>query len=169
MMPPDRQWRREPLAWRHAKTFGRVIRKPDMIECLSNGMSVRASLDWVIENGGGESWAVIEGDNQVTPVGVYGWTRRGAIWSYWSELDPPQIKELMRRTPGMVLEMVENAAKHGLPMLSNYVWDGNREALAWLKASHCFTFNLDQCLTIGNDRTFIPFSTRPVEELRRNV
>lgn len=158
-------WRREALQWHHAKRFAKVIRKGDEIECLANGLSVRASLQWAIDHGGGESWAVMEGDEI---VGVYGWTQQGACWSYWRRLEPYQIKELMRVTAEYVLEMVVNAGAAGLNFLANYVWEGNREAMAWLRASHCFSLDLDHSYKIGN-KGFIAFKTKPGEELRRYV
>lgn len=160
-------WRREALDWDHIEMFDTVIRRPDLIECLANGSSVRSSLHWAKQSGGGESWAVLEQD-RVRPVGVYGWTKAGACWSYWADLNPIQVRELMRQTPGYVLEMVEKALAAGVPKLANYVWEGNREAVAWLRGSHCFSLDLDHRYDIG-DKRFIAFHTKPVEELRRYV
>jgi hypothetical protein len=160
-------WHREPLNWQYAKRFSRVIRAGDKVECLTNGMSPYRSMEWAMNHGGGESWAVLEEFGTV-PVGVYGWTSKGAIWSYWRDLSPNEQRELMRRTPGMVLEMVEKAKAEGLPYLANYVWEGNRPAVAWLKASHCFSLDLDHSYNISN-KSFIAFKTRPAEEIRQYV
>lgn len=167
MSYPRLNWERETLRWDHVKKFTRVIRKGDLIECHSNGMSVSRSLEWAMYRGGGESWAVIE-EGRDAPVGVFGWTDRGGIWSYWCDLGAAQTRELMRQTPQYVLEMVESANAAGLPHLANYVWEGNHEALAWLRASHCFSLDLDHRYNISN-RGFIGFQTKPAEELRRYV
>lgn len=159
-------WTREALDWRHIKQFDKVIRKGDLIECLSNDMSVQDSLEFAAFRGGGEAWAVLDAGNQV--IGVYGWTLAGAVWSYWKDLNPQETRELMSLTGSYVWEMVKNATQQGLSFLANYVWEDNLPAVVWLRASHCFSLDLDHRYDIGNKR-FIAFKTKPLEELSRYV
>lgn len=164
-MPLGREWRREPLTWSSAKRFARVIRASDKVECYANGSTPERSLLWATEHG--PAWAAFEGDSQV-PVGVWGWTEKGAIWSYWAELDRVQSRELLRRTPAMVAEMLEEARTIGWTRLGNYVWEDNTAALAWLRASKCFDIELDRDTILAN-RRFHHFMTKTLEEVRRYV
>jgi hypothetical protein len=156
-------WRSETLDWSAAKRFSRVIREADRIECQANGMSVYQSLLYACS--AGPCWAVYE-DAEQTPLGVWGWTRAGAIWSYWADLNATQSRHLLRCTPPHVLEMLEQSTAEGIPALGNFVWVGNRAALAWLRASHCFIITLDRPYEFGN-KEFYHFKTKPLEELRK--
>jgi hypothetical protein len=164
-MPLGREWRREPLTWSSAKRFERVIRASDKVECYANGSAPLNSLLWAIDHG--PCWAAFEGESQV-PVGAWGWTDRGAVWSYWRELDRVQSRELLRQTPGMVLEMLEQSATAGWLRLGNFVWEDNTAALGWLRASKCFDISLDSDIILSNKR-FHHFLTKPLEEVRRYV
>lgn len=164
-MPLGREWFREPLTWSSAKRFSRVIRLADRIECVSNGSNPYRSMLWALDHG--RCWAAFEGNSDV-PVGVWGWTDMGAVWSYWAELDPVQSRELLRRTPAMVAEMLEESTEAGFPVLANYVWEDNLAALRWLHSSKCFTIHLDRPVILLN-RRFHHFETKPLEEVRRHV
>jgi hypothetical protein len=164
-MPLGREWRREPLTWSSAKRFEPAIRSADKVECYANDSTPLKSLLWAIEHG--PCWAAFEGDSAI-PVGTWGWTDRGAVWSYWTELDRVQSRELLRRTPEMVSEMLTESTGAGWPSLANFVWEDNLAALGWLRASKCFEISLDKDIILLN-RRFHHFQTKPLEEVRRYV
>lgn len=151
-------WHRSPLMWHHAKRLSRVVRKADVLECLAgSGMGpYQAMLEGINR---GPCWAAFV-DGDAVPVGAWGWTHEGAVWSMWRDLTSNESRELLRHTPEMVAEMV--SARDGV--LENYVWENNTQALAWLRASKCFNIDLDRVIILGNHR-FIHFATKPLEEL----
>lgn len=163
--PQAREWSRQRLTWDAINRFYKHISSADKVECFANGMSPYRSLAWALEHG--PCWAAYEGHSQV-PVGCWGWTQRGAVWSYWTELDRVQSRELLRHTPQMVSEMLMDSTAVGFPCLENYVWEDNTAAIKWLRASKCFDISLDRDIILSNKR-FHHFRTKPLEVVRRYV
>lgn len=156
----------EALRWDYVKRLAPFIRRSDVVECAVNGNTPEESMLWALEAGRGRSWVVLD---EGCPIGAYGWTQHGAIWSLWADLLPDQAKDVARNTAGYIRAVVANWERSGqMPQfnvpLRNAVWEDNRHALAWLRASHCFNIKVDEPILIGH-RRFIPFETKTLGEL----
>lgn len=136
--------------------LGKKLCAADLIDCAAHDYDGEAALRDCMD--GGPSCAVMDG---LTVVGALGWTDAGYIWSLWMDLTPEQSREIMRWTPKLIKEMAHDAARP----LCNVVWEGNDRTIAWLKASHCFTFLDNQRLSY-KDRVFLPFFVKPLGDLQ---
>lgn len=118
-----------PLTYSAIFSLAGRIRAADKLEC--NGDVVHAMSHSFTQ--GGEAWAAMNGSN---PVGAFGWTKPGLIWSLWADLSTAEAMDVLRQTPAWTTYMV-NAS--GLDFLKNYVDESNHVTLRWLKAAGCFT------------------------------
>lgn len=145
----------ERLHWAHASELCRKLAEADSLEVAAMGRTPENALAYAttITN----SQAVI--DTQGRTCGAFGWTPAGAIWSLWSPLTRPEIRQVIKHTPRLVRQMVE---EHGGP-LANFIWEGNHMGRHWLKASKCF--NVDSHLKEFGGKAFLYFQTKPLEEL----
>ncbi len=137
--------------------LGYKLREGDKVDCWRHDQSGCRALKAGME--AGPAWGVWD-LREGSLIGAIGWNTQGNIWSLWSDLTGEQTKEVMHLTVPAIRSLVSMAG--GIP-LGNYVWEGNRLTIAWLKASHCFNF-LDDRIRIG-DKDFIPFKAKPYEEL----
>lgn len=157
----------KPLEPFHFELLCPHIRYADKVEIELNGLTP----EWSLRHGmhAGRAWAVIEGSPSVTAthwpfvLGAGGFTRQGAIWCYWRDLDQAQTRALMRETPDWLRGI---RALAGDMHLGNYVWESNHAARRWLRASHCFDIREHETIDIAGKRC-IPFSLLSSEELAR--
>lgn len=73
-----------------------------------------------------------------TPVGAWGYTSLGTIWSLWTKLSPRERLQVVQETPTWVSRLVRES---GRPVLYNYVMATNAPALRWLRRSGAFAIS----------------------------
>lgn len=142
-----------PLTWEHCVALAPRISHEDTLECLAMGHTPIQALA-----GGcmlGEGFAVIRSDSY-TPVGAFGWTTEGTIWSLWSELSPKESAQVLRDTGQWVRTLVMRSP---FEELHNHVATANGRALKWLRRSGAFWVQDEDA---EDDRGFLYFETRPL-------
>ncbi len=148
-----------PLTYYWCQQLGPKVTEEDKVDCVAHGGDPTQALLTGME--AGPSCAILDRETRQV-MGACGWTYEGNIWSLWSDLTSTQMREIMRHTKPAVAYMHRQALARGL-ILSNVVWEGNRRAITWLRASKCFDF-ADQDILHGGLR-FIPFFVKPLEAL----
>lgn len=107
-----------------------LIRHQDRLECGRDRDPLAAMLYGLSH---GDAWVAL--DPHGAPLGVYGWTRHGAIWSLWRDMTRAESIAVLKHTPLWVAQMVQAS---GHPFLFNFVSASNSAALGWLETSRCF-------------------------------
>lgn len=125
------------LTWGLCRQLGKRIRPEDARECELKGYTPEMAM-FAGCGTTGEAFAAMHGE---TPIGAFGWTEAGRIWSLWANLTLAEAKCVLGQTPKWVSRMV---AVSGRTYLDNWVHADNRKALAWLRASRCF--GIDSCV-----------------------
>lgn len=139
--------RERPLELHDIPDIASRLRQADLDEIYAAGFP-NAEICLTVGLTLGPVALVLEGD---VPVGVFGFTHFGIVWSFWSNLTRAQSREILARTPEYVAAMVQRS---GNDRLYNVVMTSNRHAVRWLRASGCFDMGSD---TDGR----IHFSTKP--------
>jgi hypothetical protein len=147
----------EPLLASHIDSLGGRIREEDLMDCAQQDYNPFHAL-WDAKRVG-PCWAVLDGDHVMGAAGFS--AEQGTIWSLWAEdLTGDHKRWIMQHTQAAV-RMV--CAFSGCPTLGNYVWEGNRLTIAWLRASKCFTF--EETLYAFKGNSYLHFTTKPLGEL----
>jgi hypothetical protein len=149
------------LDLKHVPLLARAFTEGDLVECGAVGLTPYATL--MYGRDAGAVWTVFPGmDFEQDPVGCGGYSRIDrSIWCYFARLGPDQHRDLMRKAPGWIAKMVQQAGD-GYP-LHNCIYECNYAAIRWLKATHCFNF-LDSAIRVGPHR-FLQFEAKPYAEL----
>lgn len=111
----------------------------------------------------GPAWAACRAHTG-TPLGAFGYTPQGTVWSLWARLSTGDAFRVLDGTSGWVREMVRQS---GLPFLHNYAACANRAALTWLRLAKCFSVSPDPVAINGHDyfyfETKVSAETLPLE------
>lgn len=140
-----------PLTWEHCEALAGRIADEDTSECLAMGHTPLQALA-----GGcmlGEGFAVIRADS-FTPVGAFGWTTEGTIWSLWAELSPKESVQVLRESGVWVRTLV---LRSPFDALHNHVATANRRALKWIRTTGAFWIDDPEPTA-----DFLYFETRPL-------
>lgn len=135
-----------PLHWDHCQELALKLPSSEKMECLANGYTIEQALAAGLLFG--MSWAVLRGGPTVNledPVGAFGYTNQGAIWSLWGPLTFPEQRDILRMSRFWIPHLVELS---GRPVLRNAVHQDNTKARAWLEATRCIGF--DTCNPVAN-------------------
>lgn len=131
------------FSWDLAKELAPKVARGDAKECAENGLTTEEAMAIGGMSGGAyiamwdfapESPAFIRSPR---PIGVFGWTTHGVIWSLWADLTLEQQKAVLRESPKWVRQLV---AESGCLSLRNRIHMDNITTLRWLKATDCFDF-----------------------------
>lgn len=147
-----------PLEWDHCVSLAPRLSAGDTFECLAMGHLPEQALAAGLFMG--PATAVLRKDTG-TPVGAFGYTAQGSIWSLWSTLSRVEAFQVLRETPGWVEDMV---VASGLPTLSNFAACANTTALAWLRQSRCFWIADQSVEKLGQDYVYFETLLPPRSE-----
>jgi len=128
------------LTWQDAQSIARRLHPDDAYECAAMGRTPEGSMAWVILSGQ-PSWCVYRTCTG-TPVGAFGFTTEGTIWSLWTALGRRESLMVLEHTRPWVTRMATDFLKVAeVPnTLSNLVAKRNQRGITWLKMSKCFGF-----------------------------
>lgn len=143
----------------HIPNLAARLSAGDRRECLDLGVSPEAAL--MAGYRGAFSLVVYRGEADY-PVGAFGVTGAGIVWSLWADLTPDEMRYLRQEAPHWIEWMAINV--HGGP-LRNHVSVANRQALLWIHRTGCFDV-ADTPHQI-NGRDYLHFQTKA--ELHLNV
>src|SRR5207253_1147506 len=110
----------EPLTWEHCQSIAPRLAAGDHFECLALGRTPEQSLAMGLLMG--PAWAVCRG-NTGSPIGAFGYTPQGTVWSLWTKLTTGEAFTVLGETPKWVAEMVRQS---GLPSLHNHAARANQ-------------------------------------------
>lgn len=143
------------LTWEHCESLAPRLAAGDNFECLALGRTPEQSLAMGLLMG--PAWAVCRGGTG-TPIGAFGYTPQGTVWSLWAQLSTGEAFRVLDGTSAWVREMVHQS---GLPVLHNYAACANRAALTWLRLAKCFSVNPDPVAINGHDYLYFETTRRP--------
>ena len=146
----------ERLNWQHIASLRDTLCSADITECTLMGLTPEQALATALVTTNDQAFAACLEDG--APVGAFGWTPQGAIWSLWVPLSPGIAREVLLRTPWWVAFMV---ASSGLKHLCNFVHTKNTRTIKWLKASRCF--DLDSYISKTASGDYFYFQTKEPE------
>lgn len=151
-----------PLSWPDCQDLAPRLTRADAFECLHLGQQPLGALATGLMFG--NCWCVYRAHTG-RPVGAFGFTADGVIWSLWTSMGLKERKTVLKETPGWVLKMVEEW-EHlgGVGPLKNHIAGQNKLSIAWLKATRCFHVSRDAVWLMGED--FYPFHTHPAQTIR---
>lgn len=156
-----------PLSWDLIGHLAPRINKDDAGECKVSNLDPLQALSTGAMVG--PAWAVVRQDSG-TPVGAFGFTPAGSIWSLWADLTMRESLEVLQGTPEWVHGMaaVHHQSVRG-ERLHNHVACSNKRALTWLRMSKCFWIDPTEVDVRGVPHHY--FETLPLHllEARANV
>ncbi len=153
------------LSWPDCQDLAPRLTRADAFECLHLGQQPLGALATGLMFG--NAWCV-QRAHTGRPVGAFGFTAEGVIWSLWTSMGLKERKAVLRETPGYVLDMLTSwEASGGVGPLKNHIAGQNKQSIAWLKATRCFHVSRDAVWLMDED--FYPFHTLPVETIRDRV
>lgn len=123
-----------PLTWEHCQALGPRLTPEEATEVSHSGLDPTQALAYGLLFG--FSRAAVREDT-AEPVGAYGYTPEGVIWSLWAPLTRKESVQVLRAAPTWIAGLV---ARSGLPKLHNAVSADNRPALRWLNATRAVRF-----------------------------
>lgn len=138
----------------------------DRAECLALGTTALNGLSGALLYAGmqqGTAAAVYSNYREDNcAIGAFGYTM-DSIWSLWQPLKKVEQIWVARLTAPMTRALVVASKKAAL---KNAIHVENKTALRWLELSGCFNVDPDKAFKY-NATTFIPFQTKPLEELEK--
>ena len=158
-----------PMREEHIDALKDRLQEGDRVDCSTAGRTPALALRDGYQ--GGPAWcALVNGE----PRGAFGvMPGLHSIWSLWTDLTPGESIMCVRlgRLWLRMLSVWWVSQQHPrVPAyrLHNYVWDGNKKTIRWLKATKCFDFHPQHSLT-SEGKSFIPFTLKPLQELPSHV
>jgi hypothetical protein len=122
-----------PLTWDHCQELSLKLASSEKMECLANGYTPEQALAAGLLFG--LSWAVLRDGS---PIGAFGYTLQGAVWSLWGPLTRKESVTVLRLSRDWIPHLVQLS---GRAVLTNAVHEDNKKALDWLKATGCVEFD----------------------------
>lgn len=101
-----------------------------------------------------------------TPVGAWGFTPHGAIWSLWTKLSPRERLQVLQETPMWVSRLVQES---GRPTLYNFILTSNRLALNWLRKSNAFAISPEVTCHGGGEYHYFETNVSPAMKVAQHV
>lgn len=137
-----------PLTWPLAEALSLRLTSSETMECLANGLQPSQALASGLLFG--VSWAVLKVElkrssqdqpfaEHPTPVGAYGFTHEGVIWSLWGPLSRKDSVAVLKLAPEWIAHLVALSRRS---RLKNMVHADNAMALAWLQKTDCINLDL---------------------------
>lgn len=146
-----------PMRQKDVVTLANRLGRNAIKECLLQGVSPEEAL----RNGVSEGPTRLVVDEWHLPVGAYGWTHTGYIWSLWGDLTHSQSRIVLKAAPSVIMEA---AALHSPRRLQNWVDVDNRSIRHWLEKTKCFDF-AETLTSPSCGRQMLKFYTKSIEEL----
>jgi hypothetical protein len=126
-----------PLTWDHCQELSLKLASSEKMECLANGYTPEQALAAGLLFG--LSWAVLRDGS---PIGAFGYTLQGAVWSLWGPLTRTESAD--RTAPEPRLDPPPGPSSPAEPSSTNAVHEDNKKALDWLKATGCVVLRLGE-------------------------
>jgi hypothetical protein len=124
----------EALSWDHCVSLADRLVAGDAKECTSMGHSPKQALAYGLLCG--QAYAAVRASTG-TPVGAFGYTPEGTIWSLWTKLSRGEACQVLREGPAWIHALTQTSRLH---RLYNFVDVENPMAIEWLRATGCFDF-----------------------------
>lgn len=152
-----------PMRWEDIGQLGPLIRETDRRDCVAHDCNPELALLDAFTAGRAWTalWNLDVGEPQ--PLGCFGWTHTGFIWSLWVDLTREQSLALMSRAQSVIKGMAREAGAAGIASLCNTVRTDNLLTIAWLRASKCFDFPRPAIEHDGH--RYLPFFVKPLGDL----
>lgn len=150
----------ERLTLAHAASLSPRVRKADLDDLKDQEAGADYALAMALTEPG-EAWAVMHRSENATPqvIGAGGWTKRGAIWTLWTDLTLSQAKDMMK----MVVPYARIISIRAQRPLWNYYREGNKATEHFLRSTGCIDFS-EEVGYIGG-APYRRFFLKPLEDL----
>ncbi len=145
------------LSGQHVRLLQDRLRASDLEECRILGYSPMGAMAAGLMFG--DAFAALDTET-AQPVGAFGWSVGGIIWSLWTPLTKLQSLQVLRESPNWIAELVRLS---GEKRLSNHVLATNKSTLEWLKLTKCFAIDPYPVVLRGEEFNYI--ETIPAMEL----
>ncbi|MFZ3194093.1 MAG: hypothetical protein WA154_12925 [Moraxellaceae bacterium] len=154
-----------PLDWQRITHLAPLIVEEDKGECRVSGLDPLQALTFGAMDV--YSKCVVRFDTD-TPVGAFGMTTAGSIWSLWGKLTPRESFQVLHEMPRWVHDMVLYSTRTlHRPLLHNHVACSNARAIAWLRLSKCFWIDPTEVDVRGVPHHY--FETLPLHLLQERL
>jgi hypothetical protein len=126
------------------------------MECLANGYTPEQALAAGLLFG--FSWAVHRQEDG--PIGAFGFTTGGTIWSLWGPLTRQESRIVLQASRDWIPYLVRLS---GRPTLINAVHSKNTLAMKWLEATGCVNFDFANPKKNADGSESYRFETFPLQ------
>lgn len=152
-----------PLTWTLCKRLAGNLRESERIECMASGHQPEQALAAALFDKGWSRAVVAEEGPKAIPVGAFGYTSNGTIWSLWGSLSRKQSVRILKESKEWTAGMVRRS---GRLLLHNVVHSKNTSAIAWINATGAFWMDTTNPRRMPNGDDGFYFETLPVRRAR---